>query len=187
MTAREALNALYGAWRLARFDRGGLAYFDASSGGALRSFAVVWFVLPAFCLTTVMEWRIYDQWPAAPVLPIVAYGIAYLVKWAGFLTLVDWITGQIGRPKPFASFVVLYNWILVARSAAFMLLTFAAFTGLLPLEGLAALSLILTVAILVYEVFVFCAVLEVPVLSAVGLALVEVMLAGLIEAVMNAV
>ena len=37
-TTREIVFGLYGAWRLAHLDRGGLGYFDASVEGFWKSF-----------------------------------------------------------------------------------------------------------------------------------------------------
>ena len=54
-TAGETLRALYGAYRLARLDAGGMAYFDSSIGGFWRSFFAAVLVVPFYALLLVMR------------------------------------------------------------------------------------------------------------------------------------
>ena len=48
VTSREVVAALYGAYRLARFDPSGLALFDATIAGFSRSFFAAVLVAPVY-------------------------------------------------------------------------------------------------------------------------------------------
>jgi len=49
-SAREMMYALYGAYRLARFDAGGMRYFDASIDGFWRSFFAAVLIAPFYLI-----------------------------------------------------------------------------------------------------------------------------------------
>ena len=51
----EIAYALYGAWRLARLDSGGMGYFDRSIAGFWKSFFAALLVAPGHILLLVIE------------------------------------------------------------------------------------------------------------------------------------
>ena len=48
ITAREVTAALYGSWRLARLDPGGMAYFNRTVEGFWNSFFAAVIVAPGY-------------------------------------------------------------------------------------------------------------------------------------------
>ena len=58
LSAREAAASLYGAYRLARQDAGGLDYFDTSLEGFWRSFYAAAFIAQPFALLLALRFSL---------------------------------------------------------------------------------------------------------------------------------
>ena len=53
---RETLIGIYGAWRLARLERGAMSYFDASAEGFWKSFSAAALLLPGYITAPLARW-----------------------------------------------------------------------------------------------------------------------------------
>ncbi len=117
------LNALWGAWRLANFDRTGFARFEITAAGFWHSFIAVAVGMPLFALHSFLEHRAAEQMLTAmgkqPVFH--AYylnaGVDYLLMWPAFALVMVLLTRIAGRAPHFAGLVIAYNWSRVIAMA----------------------------------------------------------------------
>ena len=73
-SANQVMYALYGAYRLARFDAAGMRYFETSIEGFWRSFFAAVIVAPPYALLLFLRYRngLADvDWPARHAAPAV--------------------------------------------------------------------------------------------------------------------
>ncbi|HKF72679.1 MAG TPA: hypothetical protein VKB68_13075 [Stellaceae bacterium] len=123
----EIWRALHGAWRLAFLDTRGLADFDGSRSGGLRSFWAIALVLPLTVASIAIKQFFPGSEPAAPHNDLVELAgslVAWLVLMAVMYGLVVWY----GRVERFWLFVASYNWTQVPLTAV-ILLSVALFAG----------------------------------------------------------
>ena len=124
----ELWRALHGAWRLAFLDaRGGLADFDASRNGGLRSFWAMALLLP---INAAILW-VKDLMPgdadAAPHNMLVDL-FGPLAAWLLLIAIMYGLVSWHGRVERFWLFVSTYNWTQVPLGAV-ILLSVALATG----------------------------------------------------------
>ncbi len=177
ITTGEIAAALTGAWRLAQQDRQGLAYFDASAAGAIKSFNAALIVLPGHALVYALA---HVAAPETPAWRVGAVGlIVYVIGWVAYPLAMAGICELIDRPRRYLSFVVANNWAAVLQAAIMVpaALLRLLFGGVAPaLVYLAALA-----AALAYAWFVARAALDVDRLTAAGLVLLSFLLDLLIS------
>ena len=78
ISAQQTFTALYGAYRLARLDTGGMKFFDQTIDGFWRSFYAAVIVAPLFILFLAVSYD-PEKIAAGPVRYIIIEGIAYPV------------------------------------------------------------------------------------------------------------
>jgi len=93
--------ALIGCLRLARGDRGGLAYFDRSLGGFWRSFLSGFLSYPFFLVLLTMRISLADWNSAGGLRIILAETIGYVISWVAFPLLMLSVLRWIGREHRF--------------------------------------------------------------------------------------
>jgi hypothetical protein len=115
-----------GLYRLARFDRNFLRYFDRSVGGVLRSFGLAVLLLPLFLWQV---WLGIDQSVPSPALFLFAKGVGYVYGWILFPFVVLAAARLLDRSADGPGCIAIYNW----SSVLWMVLQ-------LPLVALVALG-----------------------------------------------
>jgi len=127
----EIAYALYGAWRLARLDPGGMGYFDRSIAGFWKSFFAALLVAPGHILLLVIE---FDQAElTAPVLRIVAVlVIIYVLSWTVFPLVMHYLTQNMNRAAEYTGLIVANNWAQVIQILLLCPVTAIARSDLLP-------------------------------------------------------
>jgi len=179
LTLREAMFAIFGAWRLAWMDRSGLHYFDRSADGALRSFFAALIVLPGYAVLVLL--RLWDQLPQVSALRFISVeGIAYVVSWTAFALAMHSITRAIGRERNYLGWLCAYNWSQVIQMAAYLPAIAIAESGLVPSSIGDFLVMAVTLAVLVYQWFVARSALEISGVAAAGTVALDFLLAVLI-------
>jgi hypothetical protein len=148
----EILQALYGAWRLARLDRHAMHYFDLSHHGVWRSFWAAPLCYPGFLL---LLWlRLDDQTLAQTSLAhvVLVESIGYVVAWCAFPLVAINLCRWLGREDQGFEFITAYNWSQVLQTAFFVLVAFIT----LPLPDSAAIAFgrLGLIAMLGYEWFI---------------------------------
>ena len=172
--------AIYGAWRLARFDPGGMRYFDRSLHGFWRSFQVAILAAP---FSALLIWihlsgmHLDAGWPRI----LLGEGIAYVIGWVAFPLAFFYVAPVIDRADHYLGFIVAYNWASLIQVAILLIGDGIAATGWLPSGVAGALADIALVVSLVYEWFVVRTALQVPGLGAAGVVLMDVLLSLAVE------
>jgi len=180
VTLREASSALYGAWRLARLDRGAMSWFDCSLGGALRSFWSAALCYPGFLLLQAIQLDA-AHFPAGTLLRFfVVATISYIVGWAAYplaaLPFCRWVA-----PEPRAlGFVIAYNWSQALQTALVLAVTVVGALHIMPAYAVAYAETVAYLAILVYEWFIARIALDAGGLPATALVLLDIVLTAVL-------
>lgn len=172
LTVRHASESLYGAYRLARLDTGGLRYFDDSIDGFWRSFYAAALVLPIYFPVVVLRWA-GDETPA-PVFRFLAIeSIAYVIAWVAFPLIMFYVCVPLKRERHFRRYIVAYNWTAVLQNAVYLPVVGLAFAGGMPDGGVRLFSDLMLVVILVWSGYVAARALDIPALPAFGIVVLD--------------
>jgi hypothetical protein len=146
----EVLRALYGAYRLAWFDRAGMGFFNLTFDGFWRSFFAAVLVAPAYAILVGLQVRTGEA--ADPGLLLLTEALGYVLAWCTFPLIAIVLTRLLGLGGHYVALIVALNWTAVLQTAVFLGVVLLG--PLLP-EALGALAVMLTTgAILVYQWFV---------------------------------
>ncbi len=151
ITAGEISAGLYGAFRLAKGDRSGLAFFDATPEGALRSFHAALVALPVAALFLGLD--LTHQTVAAPAIKVVVvFLLAFALDWGVYPLLVLKMAPTMGCEDKVMLYIPALNW---ARVLELVALLPGAIAGVILPEGAAGLiRLALMGLVLAYHWFV---------------------------------
>jgi hypothetical protein len=180
ITGPELSRSLYGAWRLARLDKGGLTFFENSVPALWRSFWAMVIVFPAFMVLILL--RTPDGMVAvAPLTATFINSTAYVIGWFAFPLVMFRVCSLIGREDQYCLYIAAYNWAALLQIVLMLGLAMLSATGLLP-PGIAAMLTILAVgAILFYQGFIARTALDIKKSSAAGIVLLDFFLGLTIE------
>ena len=176
----EVARSVYGAYRLARLDQGGLAYFDGTPAGALRSFWVAALVAPIFVFAVAVGWSGADMPPPLFRTALVE-GLFYVIGWCLFPVLMIFGSRLLDRTPRYPLFLSAYNWSHTIQIAIVLPPLFLALTGLLSSEAIALLFLGAYALTIAYEAYVIRTALDIGMGEAIGLALFDFVLALILE------
>jgi hypothetical protein len=183
MTVREAAYGLYGAWRLALFDRSGLSNFDNTAEACRRSFQVAGLAAPLYALLELIRLA-GTEVTTGPVRIFLVEGIAYAASWAAFPLVVFSISQLLKRGDRYFRYIIAYNWAqLIQTFLLFAIALLGLIIGLSPRVA-GGLSLFATLAILTYEWFIARTALDIPGPAAVGIVLVNVIIGLILQSIM---
>ena len=182
MTASsEIRRALTGALRLARGDRGGLAYFEPTIDGFWRSFRAGFLAYPLFLALLAMRTSGAAWTASGGVQIILVETIGYVIAWAAFPLAMLKVSELMGRERRFFTFMVAYNWAQVPQSALFVLVALEAESGLFGAGGTRLIGLAAAFAALAYEWFIARVGLEVSGLFAALVVFLDLLLTLLVS------
>lgn len=185
ITARELSYALFGAYRLARLDRSGMAYFDATVDGFWRSFYAGVIVAPAYAIVVMLQFG--GQPIAAGEFRIfVVKAIAYVISWTAFPLLMFYIARLLDRNTQYIGFIVANNWANVLQIGLLLPATAITVAGMLPGPVGDSLPLIASLVILVYQWFIARTALEVTGGTAAWIVFIDVVIGVFIGVFANA-
>jgi hypothetical protein len=123
----EIWRALHGAWRFLFLDTGGLAEFDGTRSGGLRSFWAIALVVPLNLAIT----AIYELGPTSDALPLrnAAFVlVGSIVVWPLMLLVIYGLARWYGRAERYWLFVTTYNWTQIPLNLVAVVMI-ALFTG----------------------------------------------------------
>ncbi len=172
--------AVFGAWRLAQFDPGGMRYFDRSLTGFWRSFRVAVLVAPLYALLVYFD--LHDAKGLAGWFSILlGESIAYVINWTAFPLLMFYLCEAIDRRDRYLGFVVAYNWSAVIQLAVMVPALAIDWLGILPDSVSGAILIAANIALAVYEWFIVRTALNLSAIGAVAItALDQLVLASVI-------
>ncbi len=133
----EIWRALHGAWRLLFLDTRGLAEFDGSRSGGLRSFWAIALVLPLNIAIVAID----RLGPTEDILPphnVILQLIGLMIAWPVLLLVIYALARWYGRAERYWLFVATYNWTQIPLATAALLIA-AMLTGVSAFVDLAAL------------------------------------------------
>jgi hypothetical protein len=164
--------ALIGCLRLARGDRGGLAYFDRTLDGFWRSFLSAFLSYPLFLVLLTMRVSLAEWNDAGGLLIILVETIGYVISWVAFPLVMLPVSRWIGREQRYFDFMVPYNWCQLPQSVLFVLVGLESETGTFsdPIEIAAAAG------VLVYEWYIARVALDTSGSAAILVVLVDLIL-----------
>ncbi len=183
---RDVVAALYGAYRLARFDSGGMSFFEISETGFWRSFFAAVLVAPFFLALLLVRFQMVPI--EAPLFRYLAIeAIAYVIAWVAFPLVMANLVRAFERESHFIRLIVAYNWASVWQNCLYLPIVMLASLGAFS-DGVAnGVSFIALVYILVYTWFVARTALEIPAIGAAGVVAVDLFLSVVINAVADGV
>lgn len=182
LTLNQAATSLYGVYRLARLDPGGMAYLDASLEGFWRSFWAAAIVAPFYGVLLAVRQEA-DMAEAETLRYWAVEGIAYAIGWLLYPVVMLSIANLLEREERYLGYIVAYNWATVLQYAIFLSVAFLHAAGFLSADMATALMLILFLPILVYVGFIAKTALGIPVGTAAGLVVLDFVLGLIIDAV----
>jgi hypothetical protein len=180
LSTREASNALFGAYRLARYDAGGLLYFNTTITGFWRSFYAAVIIAPPYVLLILLQY-------SANVEPTPFFGflavktVSYIAGWFAYPLLMFYVSQSMRREHLYMRYIIAYNWAAVLQNGVILPIFILATAGILPNDAAAFLSLIAFIAILTYSWFIAYKGLNIPGLSASGVVVAEFSLAFILQ------
>ena len=177
----EIVLSLYGAWRLAWRDPGGIGFFDASVDGVVRSFFAAALVAPLYALMLAIRFSALVEQPD-PLVFALAETIAYLVSWLAFPLAMVTITRALDFFDRWPLFVCAYNWSLVVQNAVVLPLAVLSTAGLIAPAVGDYLWLPLLAVLVAYAWFVVRTALGVTAGAAIGIVGLDFGLSFLIDA-----
>jgi hypothetical protein len=151
---REVSSGVYGAWRLARLDRGAMRWFDRSPEGVARSFWAAIICFPGFI--ALLALRVSPQdWIHSGVAHIfLVESIGYVVGWSAYPLAALGFCRLVGREEGGFDFVTAYNWSQILETLLFILVALVATLHLLSAAAAGILSMVALLAVLIYEWFI---------------------------------
>jgi hypothetical protein len=179
-SSREILSSLYGSWRLAHFDRTGMAYFDKSVDGFWRSFFAALIVAPLYAVMLGLRYSAAGE-PGDPMHYGLVEAVSYLISWFSYPVVMHALTGLLDCRDRFVGYMVAYNWSLVLQNAVLVPIAMLNAMQVISPGVAGVVWLIAIVAVLAYLWFIARAGLAVPPLTAVGIVAIDVLLSLLIS------
>lgn len=182
LTAEEALRSIFGAYRLAQFDRRAVQFFDGSREAAIRSFWVAAILLPLWALNLLLLWTSVDG-PVSSFRLLAVKSLFYVVSWTAFPVLVALVSVALNQGHRFALFVAAYNWSQLIQAAILIPVMVLAYTGAVPDGVLRMLIFGYYIFVLVYQVFVIRTTLTVGWGEAAGLGVLDIALSFMMQSI----
>jgi hypothetical protein len=146
----KSLNALYGAYRLARFDAKALRYFDPTVPGFWHSFQAAIWVFPLYMAIVFVRWMNLDMEIAGLRFFLIEV-IAYVIAWVAFPNILLYVVRALDRENKYYRAVIAYNWAAVIQNLVY---TPVAIINLSGVSGAGPLTFMVLIAILIYTWYV---------------------------------
>jgi hypothetical protein len=182
--ASEIARSLYGAGRLARFDAGGMQFFENTLDGFWRSFFAAVIVAPMFTALAVIHlWEV----PATggPVRVLFVETISYVLDWLIFPFVAIYIADFLGKGDRYLRYIAARNWAIVLQMVLFLIIALLSLTGLLDRSTMVTISIAATIAILIYQGFITRVGLDVSIRAAAAIVFLDLVLGVILNATTN--
>ena len=167
---QEIFYRVFGTWRLARFDAGGVQYFDESRQAALRSFFAAALAAPAFVVTQLLTFSTATgvATDAGALTLTVVFALYYCLMWVVSPVIFYRICQVIDRESAFFRYLSAINWSGVISIHLQLTAAVREASGIVP-EALNILPGLATLAyLLMYQWFITRHCLDVSPLGAAG-------------------
>jgi len=181
MPLADAIKALYGALRMARFDADGMQFFDQTPTGFWRSFFAAVVVSPLYLGLVLVRYDLagYTATPMARYLTVEI--VAYIIAWVAFPVVMDRVVQIIDRDRHYIRFIVAYNWSSVLQNAVYLPVILFGTIGVMTADNANGIAFVALIWVLVYSWFVTRTALDVKAPMAAVIVLVDLMLSVVVN------
>jgi len=181
----EIASGIYGAWRLARGDVGGIGYFNATRQGFWRSFLAMAIVAPLFASLLLL---VYEGAPDQfePVRFFTVNAIGYVAAWFVFPLIMFHVAQAIDRERRFFVLIAAYNWASVIQNFIFIPLVVVAQIDVIPLDLAYILIFATKTLVFIYTWFIARSALGITSMLAAAIAAGDLVLAGVMNGIIEA-
>jgi hypothetical protein len=182
---RDAAIRLTGAWRLAKLDPGGFRYFDPTPEGFWQSFQAAIIAAPIYALLILLR---MDEHPLSDDLfrAVMIEGIGYVISWTAFPLAAWYVTRALNVSQRYLTYMVAYNWAVVLQVLAYLPVAILAALDIVPSGIVTMMALGVTAAVLYYQFFIARTSLQIEVLPALGLVVLDFTLGILLDTIETA-
>ena len=171
---------LSGAVRLVKLDSQGFDYFGDTAADFWRSFLAAALVAPLFLLYLVIRYAETDTDGSFPVY-IAAQVLAYVIAWLAFPLVMLHLAPVLQREDKVIRYLVAYNWLSAIQNGVYLPVVMLGITGTFA-QGLSNfLAMVALMWVLGLTLFVTHKALEVPLGTAGGVVVMDLLLGVLIE------
>lgn len=183
---RDAAYGLYGALRLARFDRAGLRWIDGSDAGAWRSFQALWLLIPAYVVLLLLVGSSRPLLPGGVLHRLAGESVGEVVELGAYLLAARQVLVLTGSTANFPAYVAAYNWASVVQVVLLILVYLLLATGLVPQALGSAIMTVVAVALLIYSGFIARTALDITIPAAAGFVLLDVIITVMVSGITDA-
>ncbi|NQU59086.1 MAG: hypothetical protein HQ513_17780 [Rhodospirillales bacterium] len=176
----ETTNALYGIYRLARMDPGGIEYFRNTTGAFWRSFKVALVIAPFYAGLLAMRYAMGEV-STPPLRFIAVESISYAVAWLAFPVLIEPLIRGMGKADKYIRFIIAYNWAGLLQNILYLPLAMLSVSAVLPPGSGGFFGLIVLMVIMAYTWFIAKTALEISGGQAAGIVAIDFTLSLLIN------
>lgn len=170
-TFREVVFGLYGAWRLALLDRGGMSYFDDSADGFWKSFYAAALVVPGYGILILLDPA--GETSAGVPRSLAIHTLIYSLSWTIYPVIVVPILESLGRKSAYIRFIVAFNWAKVVQTAVYLPIVIIVAAEVLPSGAANLLSGAMYILLLGYQWVVTRTALDTTPKAAAGLVALD--------------
>ena len=171
---------LSGAVRLVKLDSQGFDYFGDTAADFWRSFLAAALVAPLFLLYLVIRYVESDTDGSFPVY-IAAQVLAYVIAWLAFPLVILYLAPVLQKEDKVVRYLVAYNWLSVIQNGVYLPVVMLGITGTFAQDLSNFLAMIALIWVLGITLFVTRKALEVPLGTAAGIVVIDLLLGVLIE------
>lgn len=180
ISAGEITRSVFGAWMLARFNKGGITFFDNSVEGFWRSFWSAAVVLPGYAILLLFRYgdaKIGVGFGTA----FYVHAVAYIIDWTAFPFLMLYVARWFNRDQWYCRYIAANNWSVVIQVTLMLVIVLAALSGLMPSPLVAWATNFAFVFILAYKGFIAHLALQTTWPGAVGIVFIDLCVSLLLE------
>ena len=173
--AKETAGALYGLWRLVRWDETAFSFFNATEQGFWRSFTAAAFVAP---LQAVYQISVYFTLDAPPPAWRMAFieSLEYVILWVLYPIAMLYVVKLLDREKEFFRYIVAYNWFQLGVGYVAMPLVILSQFEILNPSVSSFLDSVIFVAYVTYAAFIARAGLKLSIGAGIGVVVIDIIL-----------
>ena len=171
---------LSGAVRLVKLDTQGFDYFGDTAADFWRSFLAAALVAPLFLLYLVIRYVESDTGGSFPIY-IAAQILAYVITWLAFPLVILNLAPVLQKEDKAVRYLVAYNWLSVIQNGVYLPVVMLGITGTFAQDLSNFLAMIALIWVLGITLFVTRKALEVPLGTAAGIVVMDLLLGVLVE------
>jgi hypothetical protein len=180
VSSGDIIRGVWGAWRLAKRDTGGMAMFDISPDGAAKSFVAAVLAFPAYMAMEAFQlgndWALLFQ-----AVPLAISILGFVAIWLLMPAALTWILPWLDRGRRLPETIVALNWAALLMTFAQLVLVALAAAGLFPGPLAIVAGVVVAVGCYLYEGFVLRTAAEIDVSYAAGLVVFDAVTGYLLD------